>query len=247
MRELDNIDSSCSVCNGSSILPNVLMLWYQGFRTNHLLYPGTIFKLLILVLMIMAQSSAVLLVLLVRTEPYMLSVISSFCFGSVLFMTICMVVGDVVSLFLRKVLCIWRSRDSEMTRAEVKIRVLLSLIGALLLIVTGSYFVRSLAIERVTVPIKGLNPHLNGTTIVQVSDIHLGAFNGKSRLEGIVQLVNSLHGDIVVITGDLVDGTVFSLKDAVTPLGHLHAKHGAYFITGGFILSALMYVHVNSG
>ncbi len=204
------------------------------FRSNHLLYPGTIFKLLMLVLMIMAQSSAVLLVLLVRTEPYMLSVISSFCFGSILFMTICMVLGDISSFFLRKVLCNWRSRDSEMAKAEVKIRVLLSLIGALLLIATGSYFVRSLAIERVTVPVKGLNPYFNGTTIVQVSDIHLGAFNGKSRLEGIVKLVNSIHGDIVVITGDLVDGTVFSLKEAVTPLGHLHTKHGVYFVTGRF-------------
>ena len=221
------------------MLFSIVYIWRRLnilIRTNHLLFPGTIFKLLVLVLMIFAQLAAVLFVLMVRTEPHVVSVASSFCFGSILLMTICMITGDVVSFLCRKLFCtIGRSRNSEMPKVEMKIRVLLSLIGALILIVTGSYFVRNLTVERVSIPIKGLDSRHNGTTIVQISDIHLGAFNGKSRMEGIVRKVNSLGGDMVVITGDLVDGSVSSLKEAVRPLINLRTKYGAFFVTGMYV------------
>lgn len=109
---------------------------------------------------------------------------------------------------------------------------LLSLVGALILIIAGSFCVTNLAVERVTVPIKGLSSLYDGTTIVQISDIHLGPFNGKSRLNNIVQKVNGLQGDIVVITGDLVDSSVEALKEAVQPLKELQTKYGVYYITG---------------
>jgi len=201
-------------------------------RTNHLLSPGTIFKFAVLVLMIMAQLAAILFVLMVRTEPHVVSVISSFCFGSILLMTICMITGDVVSFLCRKLFCTMSNRNPKLPKVEMKIRILLSLIGALILIVTGSYCVRNLTVERIAVPIKGLDPRHNGTTITQISDIHLGAFNGKSRLEGIVRKVNGLGGDIVVITGDLVDGSVSSLKEAVRPLKNLRTKYGVFYVTG---------------
>jgi uncharacterized protein len=38
--------------------------------------------------------------------------------------------------------------------------------------------------------------------------------------------------DVVAITGDLVDGTVDELRDAVAPLGSLKAKYGVFFVTG---------------
>lgn len=201
-------------------------------RTNHLLYPGTLFKLMMLASLVMAQLAAVLYVLHVGTEPHIVSLVSSFCFGSVLFMTVCMIAGDILSFIGRRIMCIWSSRGSGLAQVEIKIRIILSLTGALILIVTGLYGVRNLTVERVTVPMKGLSPLYNGTTIVQISDIHLGAINGKSRLDGVVQKVNDLHGDIVVITGDLVDGTAAALGKAVQPLTDLRTKYGAFYITG---------------
>lgn len=121
---------------------------------------------------------------------------------------------------------------SETDKTEIKIRMLLSLISALLLIVAGTIGVNSLKVEHVIVPMKGLHSKFNGTTIVQVSDIHLGPFNGRSRLSSVVEEVNRVKGDIVVITGDLVDSTVDALKEAVTPLKRLKTKYGVYYITG---------------
>jgi predicted MPP superfamily phosphohydrolase len=41
-----------------------------------------------------------------------------------------------------------------------------------------------------------------------------------------------LHPDLVVITGDLVDGSVGELRDHVEPLRRLSSRHGVYFVTG---------------
>lgn len=214
-------------------------------RTKHLLHPGTLFKIVILFLLVMAQFTTVCVVLLAQTDPLRMSLIISFCLGSLLFMTFCMIVADICSFIYRKILC-RKNRDSEFDRTEIKIRVLLSLIGALILIVAGLLCVTNLNVEHVTVPIKGLSPLYNGTTIVQISDIHLGPFNGKSRLHSIVQKVNDLQGDVVVITGDLVDSTVEALKEAVQPLKELKTKYGSYYITGNVLVMPLQFAKCHS-
>jgi predicted MPP superfamily phosphohydrolase len=38
--------------------------------------------------------------------------------------------------------------------------------------------------------------------------------------------------DMVVIVGDLVDGYVHDLKEAVKPVRDIKAKYGPYFVTG---------------
>jgi len=84
----------------------------------------------------------------------------------------------------------------------------------------------------VKVPLRGLPPALEGFTIAQISDVHIGATIKRDFLRGIVDIVNSLDVDVVAITGDLVDGSVEQLATHVEPLSRLRARHGAYFVTG---------------
>ena len=84
----------------------------------------------------------------------------------------------------------------------------------------------------VEVPLPGLPPALEGFTIAQISDVHVGPTIKRDFLRGIVDIVNSLDVDVVAITGDLVDGSVEQLARHVEPLAHLRARHGAYFVTG---------------
>ena len=58
----------------------------------------------------------------------------------------------------------------------------------------------------------------DGTTIVQLSDMHVGATIGRAFVEDVVRRTNALQPDIVAITGDLVDGSVENLWEAVAPL-----------------------------
>jgi uncharacterized protein len=84
----------------------------------------------------------------------------------------------------------------------------------------------------VKVPLQGLPPALEGFTIAQISDVHVGPTIKRDFLRGIVETVNALDVDVVAITGDLVDGSVEQLATHVEPLSQLRARHGAYFVTG---------------
>jgi predicted MPP superfamily phosphohydrolase len=73
---------------------------------------------------------------------------------------------------------------------------------------------------------------LDGTTLVQLTDVHVGPTIGRSFIEQIVAQVNALSPDVVAITGDLVDGSVEQLREKVAPLAKLQARHGVFFVTG---------------
>jgi uncharacterized protein len=84
----------------------------------------------------------------------------------------------------------------------------------------------------VEVPLPDLPPALDGFTIAQISDVHIGPTIKRDFVRGIVEIVNSLRVDLVAITGDLVDGSIEQLGVHVEPLAGLRARHGTYFVTG---------------
>ncbi len=88
------------------------------------------------------------------------------------------------------------------------------------------------ALARVTVPLRRLPQALSGFRIVQVSDLHIGPTLGGTWLAEVVAGVNAAEPDVIVITGDLVDGSVSDLRAEVAPLAGLRAKHGVFFVTG---------------
>jgi predicted MPP superfamily phosphohydrolase len=91
---------------------------------------------------------------------------------------------------------------------------------------------RALTVTEVDVRLPRLPAASDGTTIVQLSDMHVGATIGRAFVEEVVRRTNALRPDVVAITGDLVDGTVANLWEAVSPLAGLRARHGVFFVTG---------------
>ena len=87
-------------------------------------------------------------------------------------------------------------------------------------------------VKRVEVSLARLPPALSGTRIVQLSDVHVGPTIHRGFIETIVEQCNALSPDLVVITGDLVDGSVAELREHVAPLAGLRAKYGVFFVTG---------------
>jgi predicted MPP superfamily phosphohydrolase len=87
-------------------------------------------------------------------------------------------------------------------------------------------------VKHVDVPVVGLPPALDGYTIAQISDIHVGPTIKRKYLSAIVDKVNSLNADAIAITGDLVDGTVARLAQHTAPLARLSAPDGTFFVTG---------------
>jgi uncharacterized protein len=77
-----------------------------------------------------------------------------------------------------------------------------------------------------------LPAELDGFSIVQLSDIHIGLLLKGKWLQEVVNRTNTLAADIVVLTGDMIDGTPEAIKDDMVPLRDLQARHGVYGITG---------------
>jgi predicted MPP superfamily phosphohydrolase len=87
-------------------------------------------------------------------------------------------------------------------------------------------------VKEVAVRLSKLPAAGQGTTIVQLTDLHVGPTIGRAFIEDIVRRTNELRPDVIAITGDLVDGSVERLRHAVEPLRDLKATHGVYFVTG---------------
>jgi predicted MPP superfamily phosphohydrolase len=87
-------------------------------------------------------------------------------------------------------------------------------------------------ITEVPVRLPGLPKALDGYSIVQLTDIHVGSVIQEAFLKQLVEVANSAKPDAMVITGDLVDGTVARLGRFVALLQGLRARDGVHFVTG---------------
>jgi hypothetical protein len=87
-------------------------------------------------------------------------------------------------------------------------------------------------VRKVEVSLPQLPIELAGLKIIQISDLHVGPTIKKDYVLRVVEETNACNPDIIVLTGDIVDGTTQDLAEHVEPLYHLKAKHGKYYVTG---------------
>lgn len=90
----------------------------------------------------------------------------------------------------------------------------------------------TLSIEKITLPIAGLAPALEGFRIAQLSDIHLYPLTPLDLVERAVALTNQLQPDLTVLTGDFVWRDVDAIFDLAPVINKLQARHGVYAIRG---------------
>jgi len=97
----------------------------------------------------------------------------------------------------------------------------------------GFYEARRQPILReIEIPIENLHPDLIGFRIAQFTDVHVGPTIKRSFVESVVQQVNQQGVDLIVCTGDMVDGLVPELRNDVEPVVDLYAPRGVFFVTG---------------
>jgi predicted MPP superfamily phosphohydrolase len=107
-----------------------------------------------------------------------------------------------------------------------------SIMGCLAVGVYGCWEARTLQVTRVEIPLRHLPPELDGFSVVHLSDIHYGMVNEDGRLNDVVRRVNELRPDLVVFTGDLVDGAVSHMEKMAGPLSGLTAREGLFAVMG---------------
>lgn len=116
-------------------------------------------------------------------------------------------------------------RQTTLRMAAVGIAALLSAIG----VHQGA---RVPEVKRVELPVAGLPTTLDGYRVVQLSDLHISRMLSASWAQAVVERTNALQADLIVVTGDVIDGTVQARAADVAPLGALRARHGVIAIPG---------------
>ncbi|HET9839114.1 MAG TPA: metallophosphoesterase [Candidatus Angelobacter sp.] len=93
-----------------------------------------------------------------------------------------------------------------------------------------------LRVERVTIKLDNLPPQWRGRTAVLVSDLHLGHIRNHGFVSRVVRRIAALQPDVVLIAGDLYDGTAGDFEQLALPWKELvsgkAASHGVYYIGG---------------
>ena len=90
------------------------------------------------------------------------------------------------------------------------------------------------SIEEVAIRLPKLPKALDGFTIVQLSDLHVGTFIGERELDMGLGLLDGIRADLIAITGDIVDSDPAYVPLAARRLGALaaRAREGVVCIPG---------------
>jgi len=103
---------------------------------------------------------------------------------------------------------------------------------ALILSIYGYFEARTIQTEHITISSPKIPADPGKLRIVQISDVHIGLIVRDSRLKSIMRIVEEASPDILVSTGDLVDGQINRLAGLSELLDSVKPHYGKYAITG---------------
>ncbi len=141
--------------------------------------------------------------------------------GTLILLLSALGIVDVLTLF-GLVLKPW---VMQLRAAAIGVAVLLAIVAWI------GGFVRPRTVE-LEVELPNLPASADGLVVAHLTDLHLGALIGERRLQSVIEQIDGMNPDVVVVTGDLVDGDAGTVESMVPVLKTLNAPHGVYSILG---------------
>jgi len=83
-----------------------------------------------------------------------------------------------------------------------------------------------------TLHFEDLPEAFHGYKITQISDIHSGSFDDKSKIEYAIDLINEQASDVLLFTGDMVNNKASEMLPWKDTFGRLKAKDGKFSVLG---------------
>lgn len=113
-----------------------------------------------------------------------------------------------------------------------KYHFLLPLIFSVSAVVYGYYEAGQIQTEHLIIKTNKMPKEIQKLKIVQISDLHLGLIVGKKRLVKITDKIKIINPDMLVSTGDIVDGQINHLDELILPLKNIKPVYGKFAVTG---------------
>lgn len=106
------------------------------------------------------------------------------------------------------------------------------LVISIVIAVYGFFEAADIRTETLTIHSHKIPADVNRVRIAQISDVHLGLIVREDRLKSILSEVVRADPDILVSTGDLVDGQIDNLSGLEAMLREIKPRFGKYAVTG---------------
>lgn len=151
-------------------------------------------------------------------------------FGVLVLLAVFLLVRDLAAF------CLWAARlfggPASLRLAEPGWTAGICLAAAVLSGIGVRQAVRVPGVRAIEVALPGLPREMDGLTVVQLTDLHLSRLFPAAWARAVVEKTESLSPDLILVTGDLIDGSVEARAADVEPLRNLHAPLGVFAITG---------------
>ncbi|MBW1699447.1 MAG: metallophosphoesterase [Deltaproteobacteria bacterium] len=155
-----------------------------------------------------------------------------YCWMGVLFLFVCTaLVLDIYRILLTTGTLILPFDLSRMALTSRQI-FFVSLAVSATVAIYGSFEANRIQTEHITIKTPKIPKEVGRVRIVQISDVHIGLIVGENRLEKILDRVIAAEPDILISTGDLVDGQMDDVSTLTEMFRKIPAKMGKYAITG---------------
>lgn len=198
---------------------------------NHPSYINRLLLAFIIIVLSLSQGGIVLGLIFSGVEPHWISLLSYTSLGLLILLTSTTVISDLFAWSFSVVNLRSRLVNSRMHYVRFQV-ILILVISTTLAVLALENGIKEPMVKKVRIPMKNLPSEFNGFTIVMLPDVHVGPTVGRTMLERVVKTTNQLNPDAVSINGDLVDASVYQIRQAVKPLLKLRARYGVYFVTG---------------
>ncbi|MSQ44208.1 MAG: metallophosphoesterase [Chloroflexi bacterium] len=149
--------------------------------------------------------------------------------GSIFIIDVLLLIGEVLLLAMRVTGVATAFDPLDVARGRAATTVLIAIAAIFTALRNGA---TPVPVRRVDVRPDAWPHTLDGMTIAVISDLHVAPGTSPAYVHDIVDRTNALGPDIIALCGDLVDGPVTALADAVRPLGDLRARLGTFAVTG---------------
>ena len=113
-----------------------------------------------------------------------------------------------------------------------EVRYLAAGLAAILAAIGVANAIRVPPIKDLEVEVRNLPEQFDGYRLLQLTDLHISRLFPERWARAVVERANGSRVDLIVVTGDFIDGSVAMRRVDVAPLRDLHAPDGVYAIPG---------------
>lgn len=160
--------------------------------------------------------------------PTWILLTSTWLYAWMVFFALFLIIYEVIMLIIKGIAAI---RKKKLTIAPAW-RISVPAISALISLIGMYGGLKIPAVVDYEIKHPDLPAELDGYTIAHLSDIHADPFCRREKIEKIVALTNALQTDLIVITGDFVDGKTGQRGKDLEVLRNLHAGDGVFGVPG---------------